>query len=60
MVTGRIGVSMAALSGVKDVTFSRARAESRLLEMQTAGYLATRPRCGAYLPRLLPSGPRNE
>ena len=53
-------MSMAALSGVKDVTFSRARAESRLLEMQTAGYLATRPRCGAYLPRLLPSGPRNE
>jgi hypothetical protein len=32
--TGRIGVSMAALSGVKDVEFSRARAESRLLEMQ--------------------------
>ena len=50
--TGRIGVSMAALSGVRDVTFSKERAISRLIEMQCAGYLSTRPRCSPFLPAL--------
>mmetsp|Transcript_24894 Transcript_24894/g.59109 ORF Transcript_24894/g.59109 Transcript_24894/m.59109 type:complete len:641 (-) Transcript_24894:114-2036(-) len=36
--TGRIGVSLAQLSAVKEVSFSFKRAESRLAEMSSAGW----------------------
>jgi protein AFG1 len=36
--TGRIGVSLAQLSAVKEVSFSFQRAESRLAEMTLAGW----------------------
>lgn len=44
--TGRIGVSLSALSAVRDVTFAKDRAISRLFEMRTEEFLRSRPRCG--------------
>ncbi|KAJ1493208.1 AFG1-like ATPase-domain-containing protein [Baffinella frigidus] len=46
--TGLVGVSLAALSAVRDVTFSKERAVSRLTEMRCAAFLVNRPR-GAVL-----------
>ena len=36
--TGRMGVSLAGLSAVRDVSFSFSRAASRLAEMQRDGW----------------------
>jgi len=47
--TGRVGVSLAALSAIRDVSFSKARAVSRMEEMRTLRFLASRPRCAALL-----------
>lgn len=52
--TGRVGVSLAALSSIRDVSFSKARAVSRLEEMRSARYLASRPRCAALLAAVAP------
>ena len=53
--TGRIGVSLAELSAVKDVGFAFNRALSRLIEMQSPPYVAEHARKNGLGGKLVPS-----